>query len=195
MPTLPSQKTWTLRFKHAQTTILLHAEERTSLTDLKSDLLTALRETLPDQTLNGTSLPDDPSDILLAKALDPSDLNSGWESIEASDAADILDDEPAPTKSRGKGKAKARGNGSRETPASVGLKDGSAVAFRFRGAADDGGEDDGVVANGNARPGQWLVVVPKYEDVYGFEGMQTDAELEEQAMQEAAAVAAARRAT
>ena len=181
MPIKPTPNTWTLRFKHSRTTILLHADPNQSLSDLKTDLLRALQETLPDQTLNDQPLPSDPSAILLAKPLDPSDLNQGWHSIETSNADDIIDEDEGKS-SAGKGKGKAR-VGMKATPQSAGLRDGSAVAFRFQSTKAENGADVDVVGNSEVGAQEWDVVVPKYEDV--FEGMQTDAELEEQARREA----------
>ena len=70
------------------------------------------------------------------------------------------DEEEMETKKRKKkpGRPSTKGQGvRRESPMGAGLKDGAAVAFRFRGGEEEEGE--------------WDVVVPRYEDEEGKEEM------------------------
>ena len=58
----PTPATWTLRFKHEKTTLLLHVEPLQSLAEVRSQLLRVIRN-LGDSF--GPVLPSSPNDIVL----------------------------------------------------------------------------------------------------------------------------------
>lgn len=202
--TNPTSQTWTLRLKSSRTTVLLHVSPTHSWTAIKTELLHALRLTNPDGLLNGNTIPDSPEDVLLAKAIDANKLELGWTSLEPEDQDDndedmFGEDEEEP-QGKGKGKAKAgrpKAGAFKECPQGAGLRDGAAVAFKFRGAKTQSstaatglGLDEGFVDdedNENSlqqtprRPGgassEWDVVLPQYEDVYGLGELEPDDEL------------------
>ncbi|QDS70355.1 hypothetical protein FKW77_008952 [Venturia effusa] len=136
---------WTLRLKHHKTTILIHISPLTTLKSIKQSLLKALQERTPSGILNGHQIPNDASDIRLAKAVDPLDLDQGWEEISVD-----ADSE---------GIAK-----------SIGMKNGGALAFRFveeEEKTEDEDEDE-MVLDGSKWKGQWDVVIPKFDDDFGL---------------------------
>lgn len=156
MPVKPNPQTWTLRLKNKRTTVVLHVDRTLSLSVLKADLLLALQTANADNKLDSQDIPKDASSIRLAKPLDSSNLASGgWESIEDVVDSSMLDE------SGGKRKA---GGKSKQSPLTVGLRDGSAVAFRFGREDEEPGEEE------------WDVEVSTYEDVYGLEALTAQAE-------------------
>ncbi|GAB7344638.1 hypothetical protein MBLNU457_3123t1 [Dothideomycetes sp. NU457] len=160
MPVKPTPQTWTLRLKNKRTTIVLHVDRTLSLSVLKADLLLALQTAHPDNKLNSQTIPKDASSIRLAKPLDPSNLSTGgWESIEDVVDSSMLDESG--------GKKKTSSGKSKQSPLSVGLRDGGAVAFRFADGDEEPGEEN------------WDVEVSTYEDVYGLEAMAAQNEAEE----------------
>ena len=174
--------TWTLKFKNARTTVVLHIDKLQSLSSIKSELLHALRTTNPSGELNGTPLPTSPDDIELAKPVDFANIESGgWQSIELdarADEAELFDEEEPKTK--GKGKAKAKANSHRDCPLGAGLKDMCPVAFRFKDqklAPKDEDEDEGLGLEDDIEAAGWNVELPKFEDVYGLENLVPDDQL------------------
>ncbi|KAF2840999.1 hypothetical protein M501DRAFT_931138 [Patellaria atrata CBS 101060] len=140
MPTQPSPITYTLRLKFHKTTVLLHVDPLQTLHSLRSDLLTALRQTCPDGTIGGLALlPDTPEEIELAVPRDLNDASKGWVRVLAA----------------GEG---SQGVG--DVVTARGVRDGGVLAFRFRSGREAGGEDE---------DGEWDVVLPSYEDAYGVE--------------------------
>ncbi|KAE9991917.1 hypothetical protein EG327_010595 [Venturia inaequalis] len=139
---------WTLRLKHHKTTILLHVSPFTTPNSIKTSLLKALNERMPSGTLNGHPIPKDASDIRLAKAIDPLELEQGWEEI----TPDL--------ESEGISKG-------------IGMKNGGALVFRFVEEGEDGDEDeedeDEMEVDGGKWRGQWDVVIPTFEDDLGEE--------------------------
>jgi hypothetical protein len=151
----PSPRAWCLRFKLNRTTVVLHIDALQTLASIRSELLSALQATHPDNLFKGTTrentpiaypLPATPEDIALAKLADPNDPNGGWEAIGDDLEDGLIFDEDVGS-GKGKGKAAAsrpaarKSGGSTATASSkgvndcaqgVGLKDGSVVAFRFR---------------------------------------------------------------
>ncbi|GAB7347383.1 hypothetical protein MBLNU459_g4312t1 [Dothideomycetes sp. NU459] len=185
MPTNdPKPVTWTLRFKNHKTTVVLYAEKTQNFASLKTELLNALRATNPDGMLHDTAIPTSADDVLLARPIDHNNLDLGWESIEP-DAlttdADLFGDDEAAAK--GKGKAKAKSGGYKDCPLGSGLRDGGAVAFKFRGVEGAKGANDGDIDEGlgldddDANKAEWDVILPTYEDVYGLEGLVPDDQL------------------
>lgn len=103
---------------------------------------------MPSGTLNGHPIPKDASDIRLAKAIDPLELEQGWEEI----TPDL--------ESEGISKG-------------IGMKNGGALVFRFVEEGEDGDEDeedeDEMEVDGGKWRGQWDVVIPTFEDDLGEE--------------------------
>ena len=169
----PNPRTWTLRFKHHRTTVLIHVDPLQKWATIRSDLLRALEQTHPSGQINDHKIPKNTNDILLARPADINDLSRGWVS---------LDTDHFPDDVTGKGKAKVtakkpeKGSSSstRDCPSAVGLKDGSVVAFKFRSESDDTGnidvddEDklDGDTLVGDIDAEQWDVIIPSLEETY-----------------------------
>ncbi|KAH7030232.1 hypothetical protein B0J12DRAFT_745260 [Macrophomina phaseolina] len=165
MPAIdPSSTTWTLRFKHHKTTILLHADALQTLTSIRAELLHVLRETAPEG-IAGKALPDSPEEIQLAKLRDTSDPEKGWKLLTQATA------EGGGGKSKGKGKSGGAGD---ESLKAVGVKDNAVLAFRWGGAVDNGldGADMAIDIEGEdeedekGADGGWDVVWPRYDDTY-----------------------------
>jgi len=185
-----SPDVWTIKFKNARTTVVLHVYQLQTLSSVKVELLHALNSACPSGELNGMTLPESPDDIELAKPRDFSNVESrAWQSIEL-DAQDDFDADlfgaggDITPKGKGKGKAKAKGAGHKDSPLGAGLKDMCAVAFRFKGQkqlaipvhddVDEGlGLEDDVVPDADG----WHVELPKFEDVYGLNDLVPDDQL------------------
>lgn len=140
---------WTLRLKYHKTTILLHVSPLTTPTSIKTSLLQALHERIPSGTLNGHQIPKDASEIRLAKAIDPLELEQGWEEISADLESEGI----------------AKG---------IGMKNGGALAFRFVEEAEkeedeEDEEEDEMEVDGGRWKGRWDVVIPTFEDDLGEE--------------------------
>ncbi|KAF2237134.1 hypothetical protein EV356DRAFT_496667 [Viridothelium virens] len=159
-PITPSPLTWTIRFKCHKTTVLLHLDPTQSFSSIKAELLRALQESHPDG-INGTSLPLEFEDILLARPNDPMDANAGWTGID-NDAAFVDDDEDGePKKGKGKGKGKGKTGTATDCMQGAGFKNGGCLAFKFKnGDADDWSDIGGV---GDEK---WDVLIPSYEDQF-----------------------------
>ena len=171
----PTSTTWTLRFKFARTTILLHVDPLQPLPSVRAELLKAVQQTFPSGSMHGTTIPESESDIMLARPVDDADLELGWEALEVDDLA--LGDEESV-----KGKGKAKKNKITDCPQGAGLRDGGVVAFKFRSQA--GGEGEQVMedsdeeeekedweSTGQTLVGEpvaekWNVVVPTMEETY-----------------------------
>lgn len=135
----PDPQSWTLLFKNHKTTILLLLQPHESLTTAKSTLLKALQARKLTE-LNGVPIPADSSDIELGVAVDRNDPEKGWARLE--------------------GDVPEQANGDKKKEVSLqaaDLRDGQAVAFRFRRTAADqdelGVEDAG-----------WDVVLPSLDE-------------------------------
>ncbi|KAI5269419.1 hypothetical protein E4T47_07115 [Aureobasidium subglaciale] len=183
---------WTIKFKNARTTIVLHVYQLQTFSSIKKELLHALRSTISSGQLNGATLPDSADDIEFAKPRDLANVGtSGWQSIEADAPVDDFDADlfggggDVTPKGKGKGKAKA-GAGHKDCPLGAGLKDMCVVAFRFKGQKtvpapmdDDVDEglgldlEDEVASDADG----WHVVLPKFEDVYGLNDLVPDDQL------------------
>ncbi|EON67307.1 hypothetical protein W97_06560 [Coniosporium apollinis CBS 100218] len=178
-PTEPSPLTWTLRLKHARTTVLLHTDPLQSLSSVKAELLRALRATQPDGTLHGVALPGEAEALVLGKPRDVHDLAQGWVRIGGA-AADGGEDGAANGTGKGKGKGKAREvNGVEESVKGAGLRDNAVVAFKWGASAARNGreregelDDEGLELDEEVEGDDgWDVQIPKYEDTYGVEGV------------------------
>jgi len=114
----PDQSTFTLRFKHGKHTIFLFAEPNTPFPSIISELLKTLHERYPNGLPVSTSpgsfkIPDDVLEVTLGVPADQHDISKGWTELDTG----------------------AQG-GLKETPRSLGLKDGGMVAFAFDGDED-----------------------------------------------------------
>jgi hypothetical protein len=175
MPIQPSSRTTILRFKHHRSTILLHVDPLHSFASIKKELLLAITETNPSGSFNGHPIPQNSDEILLAKPVNPNDLDAGWTLIDSVDGEDAS----------GKGKAKASTTSTfkaggkaqsqlKDCPQGHGMRDMAVVAFKFKSESESRqavvGDDDGdeaiEVADEDKRE-EWDVVVPTMEETYG----------------------------
>jgi hypothetical protein len=148
MPTAnPPARVWCLRFKLNRATILLHVDAQQTFGSIRAELLAALQATHPSGIFKGTlrdgtpveyPLPTTSEDIALAKPNDINDLNAGWETIGDFNEGLFFDEEFG-SKGRGKGKQTAAvaakhasARSVNDCPQGAGLRDGGAVAVRFR---------------------------------------------------------------
>jgi hypothetical protein len=179
--TEPSPLTWTLRFKHGKTTVLLYVDPLHTFSTIKSHLYTALQETglqSPD-TKQEIPLPDSPSDIQLGVPVNPSEPHRGFQLGEWEYPA--LDEDGGEVDGKGKGKMKGKGKKDNAAPGNVkdcpkgaGLKDGAVLAFRWRGDGteweDEEGDDGVEMESGRSKKGDmWGVRLASFEDAYGVE--------------------------
>jgi len=190
----PPPRTWCLRFKLNRSTILLHVDAQQTFASIRAELLAALQATNPDGIFKGSlrdgtpvqyPLPATPDDIALAKPRDINDLNAGWETIGDFNEG-LYFDEDFGSKARGKGKETAAvaakqtsATSVNDCPQGAGLRDGGAVAIRFRLADEkarrqrlnDGDLDvDEIAKDGMGIDDlPWDVIVPTMEETYGDE--------------------------
>lgn len=176
----PKPDTWTLRFKSNKTTVVLYADKTQTLASLKTELLHALNVTIPDGALHGNRIPTSAEDVLLGRLVDPNNIELGWMSIELdapNTETDMFNDDEAAGK--GKGKARPKTGSYKDCLLGAGLRDGSIVAFKFRGAegakADDD-VDEGLGLDDDMNDA-FDVQLPTFEDVYGLEGLVPDDQL------------------
>jgi len=133
----------TLRFKHGKHTILLFAEPLTPFSTIKTELLNVLRERYPEGLPSSTSptpvtIPESILDLVLAVPIDIYEPSKGWTELAT------------------------RAGGIKETPKSLGLKDGGLLAFAFVGGKGEGDYDFAV---------EWS----SYDEQYG-DGKEDNAE-------------------
>jgi len=107
---------FTLHFKYAKYTILLFTEPLTPFITIKTNLLAILKERYPAGLTRGdsptpTKIPDSILDIVLGVPVDQS--SKGWDELDT------------------------RGPGMKESPKSLGLKDGSKLAMAFVAEGED----------------------------------------------------------
>lgn len=189
--TNPSPITWTIRLKHHRTTIVLHANPLQTFTSIKSQLLSALRDTQPDGKLEDKALPSSPSEIVLGRPVDMNDPNKGFVLGEWEQGGDLFEDEDGAEGSKGKGKAVAKGKGRskreegeeeeegiassdsvKDCLKGAGFRDGAVFAFKWGEEAREDNEDEEMdavlVGKGDS---EWDVIIPSYEDAYGVENV------------------------
>lgn len=171
MPIQPTPRTWILRFKHHRTTVVLHVDPLQTFSSIKVELLKAITDSHSSGTLNGTPIPKNPDEILLAKPLDFNDLSLGWQQILPS--SENIEGEMT---GKGKGKAGVLTNKTnsktqlKDCPQGANLRDNATIAFKFRSDEDEGGEGEDeeiAVAEEDMSRQVWDVVVPTMEDTYG----------------------------
>jgi hypothetical protein len=163
-PTRPSPQTFTLKLKHHKTTILLHADPNSTLTSLKEELLRALKETCPNNSLNDKPLPDSPLAIVLAIPKDVTNPGAGWSRVGS------LPFRPVSSKA------------SEETIKGIGLREGGCLAFKWSADGEESDleqnkrkkedEDEAMVMDGIEdleEEEDWDVIIPSYEDIYGVD--------------------------
>lgn len=201
MPPLePAPLHYTLRLKLHKTTILLVADPLAPLEHIKTELLRALtaRYHSTNNTISTASgparIPTTEADILLAKPVDGLNPNKGWRRLKtASDVAGdrsngsraVIDSNDEEDESHGNTNPNFKTpNGKRTkditpksnlptSPREAGLKDGSVLAFKFRGHAvqrGTGDEDEGLGMEMDEDE-EWDVVLPSYEDAAGLVGV------------------------
>jgi hypothetical protein len=141
----PNPISWTLRFKRGKHTILLLVDPLTPFSSIKADLLDTLRERYPTGLSNSTSptltlIPDSVKDVFLGIPVDPLEPGEGWTEL-STNQGDII-----------------------ESPKSLALKDGAAIAFAFR---EGEGKKSGY---------EFMVEWSNYDELYGEgeEGIPTD---------------------
>lgn len=86
-------------------------------------------------------IPEEAIDVKLAILVDQNEPGKGWKEISMS------------------------GGGLRDTPKSLGIKDGSSIAYTFAGDDDDEMDDDEKTGDEEVN-GKFKVVWPSYEDTY-----------------------------
>ncbi|RMZ17314.1 hypothetical protein D0862_00857 [Hortaea werneckii] len=173
-PIILNSQTWTIRFKHQRTTVLLHVDPQQQLDSVRAELLKALSQVCPDGILHGHRLPDSEADILLAVPTDINDLSLGWDAVDRDEAVEnAIEEEKGSSKGKGKagatGKGKASAGRSSDCPQTVGFRDGGIVAFKFktqREAERDAhmATDEALVSGGEKE--HWDVVVPTLDETY-----------------------------
>lgn len=124
-----------------------------SFGSIKSELLEAIKATGIHE-INGCALPPNADDIVFGIPVDKNEPSNGWVSLEIPEI-DAFGDEDAGGKSKGVRKSSVLN----ASPLGAGLKDGSMVAFRFRGEEPE----DPIDAECN----DWDVVIPSYDDELG----------------------------
>lgn len=171
----PTSKHLTIRFKNAKTTLLLHILPTQSLSSVRAEVLSAVKQTNPSGVFNGKPIPSDASEVILAQPADVNDLSRGWERVNTNPDAD--DD----VSGKGKGRATTIGRArpSQDTIQALGLRDGGVLAFRFKSEDDADSEnkrkhtDEGVSVEeleGEilvGEPEKWNVVMPTLDEMYG----------------------------
>ncbi|KAH9828044.1 hypothetical protein Tdes44962_MAKER02594 [Teratosphaeria destructans] len=181
----PTSKTWTVRFKHHRTTVLLHVDPLQKLSSVRAELLKAVQQTCPNGKLDGHTIPTNEADILLARPSDINNLSLGWDPLQHDPDLDAALTEADTGKGKGKASVSAAPgkSGKSQVTDSVqgaGLRDGGVVAFKFRSEGDGGAQavDEGVDVededrlDGETLVGEpvterWDVVVPSMEEIYG----------------------------
>jgi hypothetical protein len=164
--TKPTPHTWTLRFKHNRSTILLEVDPLQKMSSIRAELLQAIKETNPTGKLNNQDIPSSSEDIVFGRAVDRNNLKLGFQAIEQ-------DTSEADPKGKGKAaatgtvKSKALGADVKDCPQGAGLKNADVVAFKFKTGKEDEDEDE-------LQAEEWDVVAPTMEDTYGDEELQDE---------------------
>ena len=105
--------------------------------DIKTQLLHALRESSRDgRSFCGQPIPKSSQEVILARAVDQTDLSQGWARLEVPG-----EDE------------RKKGRNNLDCPEGIGLKSADALAFKFGGP--DSMEEDG---------SDWGVTLPSYSE-------------------------------
>lgn len=169
--TLPQPSHVTLLLRHHKSTTLISVSPTQSLTTIKTLLLAALKSRNITALHNSTDpsspipLPTDPTSIELAVLTDKKDASKGWTLITPEYVA-------AARKKAGSAAGKAA---DADTPAGVGLGEGSWVAYRVKRQQGKGKDVNGVEVDedGNVdvdvdvemeEEQGWDVVIPNFEE-------------------------------
>lgn len=169
MPVEPNSSSLTIRFKSKKTTTLLHVDRTLPFARIATDLLSALRTTHPDGTLDGLTIPNDPSQVHFAQLVDKDDPDSGWCSIvsdKPNAAQEFLARQPS---------KKPKTETTLMKPdclGALGLQDLDMLAFRFGEQGDD------------VQGGEWEVTLTKLSDLEEQEPAQDDDAMDEEILPE-----------
>jgi len=121
------------------------------LSSLKAELLHALQETHPDGRLaSGLALPTEASDIIFGKAKDVHDLTRGWERISTNELGS----------GDAEGAKKKKTANPEDSPKGLGLKNGAALAYKFKSEEIDLDEGLGLEDDDE----KWDVIIATYEE-------------------------------
>jgi len=147
----PTPQTWTLRFKKHKITSLLFVDPTQSFDSVKQLLLDSLKQRgLKD--INGDPIPDSVEEVELGVPIDKNNLKKGWVRLEIPEQ-EVTD---AKGKKRMIGGKKSVLNAS---PLGADLKDGYALAYRFRKPTSEGMEDEMEMDDSG-----WDVLIASYDD-------------------------------
>ncbi|OJJ51292.1 hypothetical protein ASPZODRAFT_127349 [Penicilliopsis zonata CBS 506.65] len=149
----PDPLSWTLFFKKHKTTVLLMLPPHETLQNAKSALLNAL-QSRGLKELNGDVIPQDAAEVEFGVPVDRNDLEKGWTSLETDD----LDLEDEGNSKRASGKR----SGNAVSLQNADLRNGQAVAFRFRKPTATSEKTDELDID-LGDPG-WDVVTPNFDD-------------------------------
>lgn len=165
--TLPQPSHITLLLRHHKSTTLISASPTQSFESIK-DLLLAALKARNVSSLHNDSDPADPTPLPSSAAglefgvlIDKKDASKGWTLLSPDLAT-------AAASSSGKKKSASK-SGDVNSPAGVGLVDGSWLAYRVRKCAQTDGDEANIGEDGDVEidmeedPG-WDVVLPSFED-------------------------------
>lgn len=138
-----------MRFKSHNVTILLLVSPVDPFNSIKETLLNALR-VRDIKEINGVAVPDKPSLVELGVPVDRNNLEKGWSLLRTSDECN------------GDTKKQAGQNIPSTNPQAADIRDGQAVAFRFRTTAANGTTgDEGEMEVDDP---EWDVLIPTYDE-------------------------------
>ncbi|KAF3399189.1 hypothetical protein DPV78_006590 [Talaromyces pinophilus] len=149
----PDPLSWTVRFKKHKTTVLLMLPAQESIQSTKEKLHSALKARGLTQ-INGDPIPEDPSEIEFGTPIDRNELEKGWIRLN------VPVEENGDNATRKSGAGRPKKSSLTDSLQAADIRDGQAIAFRFRKTADreDGDEDADFEDPG------WDVLVPSLDD-------------------------------
>jgi len=155
---LPTGKAWTLRLRRGKQTVLVFADPTETLQYLKETLLQALQTALPDNLLDGHSLPQHATEIWIAKPNDLFDITQGFTLLDEEPVDELASDEEM-NKFKSRSGNRSRGRNDSTSLIALGIKENHVLAFRFTWDSRIHVKDTQ----------SWNFVVPTLEDIYGVE--------------------------